>query len=206
MTSPFPRIAFTATALVAALVSGCSTPPRPASSSTGGAGTPAASLDTAARAEASIPAPGSSSPLITPADAALLHTAVREPGARVTLVNVWATWCAPCREEFPEIVRLERAWRDRGARVMFVSADFDDQLPAVRAFLSKQGVTEPSWIKTGDDMAFINAMDPRWSGALPATFIYDSRGELVRFWEGKADYAKFESELRAALEQSPKPS
>ena len=89
---------------------------------------------------------------------------------------------------------------------MFVSGDFADELPAVRAFLAKQGVTARSWIKTGDDMAFINGMAPRWSGALPATFIYNSRGELKRFWEGKADYAKFESELRAALEQSPKPS
>ena len=67
-------------------------------------------------------------------------------------------------------------------------------------------MTVPSWIKTGDDMAFINGMAARWSGALPATFIYDSRGALVRFWEGKADYAKFETELRAALEHSPKPS
>ena len=159
-----------------------------------------------AHTPSSIPAPGSAALQVTPADAAALHSAVRAPGARVTLVNVWATWCAPCREEFPEIVRLERAWRDRGARVMFVSADFDDELPAVRAFLSKQGVTAPSWIKTGDDMAFINSMDPSWTGALPATFIYNSRGELVRFWEGKADYAKFESELRAAWEKSTEPS
>ena len=143
---------------------------------------------------------------IRPADAAALHAAVGAPGAKATLLNVWATWCAPCREEFPELVRLEKAWRDRGLRVMFVSADFDDQLPEVRAFLAKQGVTAPSWIKTGDDMAFIDAMDKRWSGALPATFIYDSQGKLVRFWEGKADYARFESEVRAVMESAAKPS
>ena len=139
-------------------------------------------------------------PEVRPADAAALHAAVSAPGAQATLVNVWATWCAPCREEFPELVRLDKAWRDRGLRVMFVSADFDDQLPAVRAFLTKQGVTAITWIKTGDDMAFIDAMDRRWSGALPATFIYDSAGKLVRFWEGKADYARFEAEVRAVLE------
>ncbi len=189
---------------VAILGAGCATPPRPAADDAVPSATAADS--TTPVAGSGTLAPSSSELVIRPADAAILHAAVREPGAQVTLVNVWATWCGPCRDEFPEIVRLERAWRDRGARVMFVSADFDDQLPEVRAFLSKQGVTAPSWIKTGDDMAFINAMAPRWSGALPATFIYDSRGELVRFWEGKADYAKFESELRAALEQSPRPS
>ncbi len=190
--------------IVTVFTAGCSRPPRPAAD---GAAPSVAAVDSAPPVAGSgTPAPASSELVIRPADAAILHAAVREPGAQVTLVNVWATWCGPCREEFPEIVRLERAWRDRGARVMFVSADFDDQLPEVRAFLSKHGVTAPSWIKTGDDMAFINAMAPRWSGALPATFIYDSRGKLVRFWEGKADYAKFESELRAALEQSPRPS
>jgi len=203
MTRLIRRRALAAFVAVAALaVPGCSSQPQSASPATGGAAPSVVLGDTARPAAPISPA---SVLQIRPADGAMMRTAVREPGARVTLVNVWATWCAPCREEFPELVRLERAWRDRGARVMFVSADFDDQLPAVRAFLSEQGVTAPSWIKTGDDMAFINAIEPRWTGALPATFIYDSRGELVRFWEGKADYAKFESELRAALEQSPKP-
>jgi thiol-disulfide isomerase/thioredoxin len=140
--------------------------------------------------------------MVTAADAPAILAAIRAPGARATLVNVWATWCVPCREEFPELVRFERTWRNRGVRVLFVSGDFEDQLPQVRAFLSLQGVTAPSWIKTGDDMAFIDGLHPKWSGALPATFVYDSTGTLVRFWEGKADYARFESEIRTAMQRS----
>ncbi|HYM81181.1 MAG TPA: TlpA disulfide reductase family protein, partial [Candidatus Limnocylindria bacterium] len=101
---------------------------------------------------------------------------MREPGAEVVLVNIWATWCAPCREEFPDLMRLNERYRDRGLRLILVSADFEDQLPLARRFLAKQGVDFPSYLKTGDDMRFINAMDSRWTGALPATLIYDGRG------------------------------
>jgi thiol-disulfide isomerase/thioredoxin len=138
-------------------------------------------------------------PVVKPTDAAGLIAAVREGDAPVTLVNVWATWCGPCREEFPDIVRLERDYRDRGLRVLFVSADFDDQLAETKQFLARHGVDAPSYIKTGDDMQFIDAMDKRWSGALPATFIYDRAGKLRTFREGKASYAFFEHEVLRLL-------
>jgi thiol-disulfide isomerase/thioredoxin len=120
---------------------------------------------------------------------------VRRPGARAVLVNVWATWCGPCREEFPDLLRLERELRDRGLRVVLVSADFDDQLPAVRRFLASHDVDFPSYIKTGDDMEFINRLEPRWSGALPATLIYDGAGTPRRFWEGMATYDTLRSRV-----------
>ena len=198
--TPFLRLA---AAIAIALATGaCSAPDRVAED--------AVPPDTSAPA-ASSPSRGGSggdaatagSGMIQPADAPALLAAMREGGAPVTLVNVWATWCAPCREEFPDLVRLSERWRDRGLRVMFVSADFDDQVPAVRAFLARHGVTQPSWIKTGDDMTFINTLSPGWSGALPATFIYDADGQLVRFWEGLADSARFESEVRAAMAGTP---
>src|SRR5262249_57867880 len=84
------------------------------------------------------------------------------PGARATLVNVWATWCAPCRHEFPALLRVARARAHEGLRLALVSADFSDQLPAVRKFLGAQGVTDTTYIKTGDDMTFINTLNPKW--------------------------------------------
>ncbi len=143
--------------------------------------------------------PAAGAPAVHPASASQILAAIKQPGPRVTLVNVWATWCGPCRTEFPDLVRFQRDARARGVKVVFVSADFPDQLSRVRAFLAKQGVTEASWIKHDDDQAFIKAFEPRWSGALPATFVYDSTGTQVRFWEGAADSTRFETEVSNVL-------
>lgn len=134
-------------------------------------------------------------PVLAPATVAQVMAEVRRPGARATVVNVWATWCVPCRQEFPDLVRLERQRRGEGLRVLFVSTDFDSA-DALK-FLAEQGVNYLSLFKVGDDMSFINGLSPKWSGALPATFVYDATGRLVRFWEGRADYSRFE---QAALE------
>jgi thiol-disulfide isomerase/thioredoxin len=120
-------------------------------------------------------------------------------GAKGTLVNVWASWCQPCRYEFPEIVRLARAYQAQGLRVVFVSADFAEDLPNARAFLAEQGVDWPTYYKIGDDQAFINALDPKWTGALPGSFVFDAQGVLRDSWEGKATYSAFEKRVRPVL-------
>lgn len=120
---------------------------------------------------------------------------VRRPGASAVLVNVWATWCLPCREEFPDLMKLHRNWKERGLRLVLVSGDFEGDRAAAIRFLSEHGVDFPSFLKEGSDMEFIDGLDPGWSGALPATFLYDSSGRLRRFWEGKADYATLERRL-----------
>jgi thiol-disulfide isomerase/thioredoxin len=173
-------------ALVVALA-GCA---KPAERSTSGK-TTAAPLDTAAIQ-------------IVPIDGAGLAKVVAAPGARATLVNVWASWCQPCREEFPDLVRLEREWRDRGFRLVFVSADFAADVPNAKAFLAEQGVGWPTWLKTGDDMQFIDTLDPRWSGVLPGSFLYDSNGRLVRFWEGKAADDSLRARILPVLDAAPR--
>ena len=131
--------------------------------------------------------------------------AVKEPGARLVVMNVWATWCVPCREEFPDLMRIHREYRDRGVRLMLVSADFDTELPAVHRFLAAQGVDFPTFIKNDQDMRFINGLEPRWTGALPATFLYDGVGRKLWFHEGKVAYDTLNTRLAAALASAPVP-
>jgi thiol-disulfide isomerase/thioredoxin len=133
------------------------------------------------------------------ATAAEILRAVRASDAPVVLVNVWATWCLPCRQEFPDIVRLRKSWAGRGLRVIFVSGDFESELPAVKRFLAEQGVDFPTYLKRGKDMEFIDAFDPKWSGALPATFLYDRSGTRRRSLFGKSSYDRLEGAVRKLL-------
>lgn len=142
-------------------------------------------------------------PAILPITAPQIVAAAAAPGARATLVNVWASWCAPCREEFPGLLQVARAHRSEGLRFILVSADFDDQLSPARQFLREHGYADTSFVKTGDDMSFIQTLTPKWSGALPATLVYDARGRLVSFWEGMADPDRFEHAVRQALAGGP---
>ena len=133
--------------------------------------------------------------------------AIREPegGAhpRLVVMNAWATWCIPCREEFPDLMRIHREFQGRGVRLMLVSTDFDSELPAVHRFLTAQGVDFPTFIKNDQDMRFIDGIEPRWSGAQPATFLYDGDGKKLWFHEGKVAYDTLKTRLEAALAVAP---
>jgi len=136
-------------------------------------------------------------PAPSPADLATVLADVRAPGASAVLVNVWATWCDPCREEMPEVVRFYRNHRAGGLRLLLVSADDPASAPEVARFLAKLGADGArAFIKTGDDMAFINGLDPRWSGALPASFLFDGVGRERHFWPGQVTYGDLEDGLK----------
>ena len=64
----------------------------------------------------------------------------------VILVNVWATWCAPCMAELPELQRLHRALRDRGFTVVAISEDTERAEQAVRDAVAELGLTFPVWL------------------------------------------------------------
>ncbi len=152
---------------------------------------------------ASPPAQGrEQGPELLAVSGAQLMQRVRSSQAEVVLVNVWATWCLPCREEFPALVQLARTEPQERLDLVLVSADFPDQAEAARRFLTTQGVAFPSYLKEGGDEEFINAVSKRWSGALPATFVFNRKRELVRFWEGGATFEEFRAAVEAAAHSS----
>ncbi|HUF08017.1 MAG TPA: TlpA disulfide reductase family protein [Rhodothermales bacterium] len=119
---------------------------------------------------------------------------------QVVIVNFWATWCMPCRIEFPDFVRFGKEFEGKGVDVVFVSTDYEPDRPEVIDFLEEHEVPWESYIKSGVDFEFISSFHSEWSGALPATFVYDRNGSLRAFWEGITSFDDLEASVTAILE------
>ena len=143
----------------------------------------------------------SSPPDVERADHVKLLRLVRAGGAKATLVNVWATWCEPCRKEMPDLLRLKERYGRAGFRLILVSADDPDSAEtAVRSVLASSGVDFLSYVSQDtNDEAFISGMSPAWTGALPASFLYDRNGKLSEFVTGEKSYAEFEGKIAPLL-------
>ncbi|MDX9722055.1 MAG: redoxin domain-containing protein [Myxococcota bacterium] len=126
-------------------------------------------------------------------DAPALQAAIRDAKSRFVMVNMWATWCAPCVEEMPDIIKFYREKQSSGLALLLVSADLASQKNETLAFLRKVGVDFPSYLQSGDEDAFINTMNPDWDGALPATFFFDKDGKLLKFIGEPVTYASLKS-------------
>jgi thiol-disulfide isomerase/thioredoxin len=119
---------------------------------------------------------------------------------RVLLVNFWATWCEPCREEFPSLVRLHQTYRARGLSVAAISMDEPESVSAIEQFLKSQAAAFGSYRHNFRDFAaLVDSINPRWGGGIPATFLYDRQGRLVESWQGITKYEEFERAVRRHL-------
>jgi peroxiredoxin len=115
---------------------------------------------------------------------------------KVVLLNFWATWCEPCREEMPGMERLYRAYKDRGLVVLAVSLDLQGA-SVVTPFVKKFGLTFPIGL---DPRMAVRERYGVW--AVPSTFLIDRAGKRVLFangareWDAKAAHAVVESLLK----------
>lgn len=112
---------------------------------------------------------------------------------KVTLVNFWATWCAPCRVEMPSLVALRNAYRSRGFEVVGVAMDDDDRIK-VATFVRDMHVSYPIVLKdtsVGDAFGGVRF--------LPQSFLLDSDGRVLAHIVGMRDKGEFEAEIVRAL-------
>jgi len=121
---------------------------------------------------------------------------------KTLFLNVWATWCVPCAEEFPDLVRLKNAYKDKNIEFVGLSADYPDEIESkILPFIKKHNVNFEIYVKdVASDQAFINMVDPAWNGGLPATFLYDENGVKKEYILGKRDFSFFKERIEQALD------
>jgi thiol-disulfide isomerase/thioredoxin len=137
---------------------------------------------------------------LRPVDEASYAKTVASSKGKVLLVNFWATYCVPCRKEMPELVALAAKYKARGFEFITVTADEPEQMKEAAAFLDKNKVPAPAYAKRAkDDDKFINLVDPKWSGALPASFLYDKSGRKVKAFFGEIKLAELEAAVQKLL-------
>lgn len=125
---------------------------------------------------------------------------------KALLINFWATWCEPCRDEYPVLNELAKRYAPQGLHVVGISLDDDGEMILVRRFLAKHQPVFPNYRKRpGKEEEFINAVNPRWSGAIPASFFYAADGRQIGNFVGEASRETYEAAIRTLLEKS-KPS
>ncbi|MBK8146856.1 MAG: redoxin family protein [Acidobacteria bacterium] len=121
-------------------------------------------------------------------DADGLRALVRDSD-KPLLVNFWATWCGPCRAEFPELVKIDNEFRAKGLTFALVSIDNVSLADtAVSDFLKSYEAKMPSYLLDLEDRRkitrSIRRIAPRYSGGFPVTMLYDSAGKLVYLKHG----------------------
>ena len=137
---------------------------------------------------------------LAPLDESGYRALLKSSAGNVILVDFWATWCAPCRKEMPLLAKLDSRLRPKRFRLITVSADEPEQQQAAVDFLAKSGISGPAYLRRAqDDDKFIASIEPKWSGALPALFLYDRQGKLVKSFLGETDIATLEAAIQKLL-------
>jgi peroxiredoxin len=107
---------------------------------------------------------------------------------KLRLINVWATWCGPCTTEFPEFITMNRMYRKRDFELVTISADDPAKMNKALKFLQQSQASATNYIfNTDDKYKLIEAIDPKWQGALPYTILVEPNGKIVYAKEGIID-------------------
>ncbi|GAC1622198.1 MAG: hypothetical protein NVS9B13_14660 [Candidatus Acidiferrum sp.] len=116
------------------------------------------------------------------------------------LVTFWATWCEPCRDEFPMLNELAKEYAPKGLKVVGVDLDEDGDLILMRRFIARYKPVFPNYRKKkGEESAFMQAVLPGWNGSIPASFLYARDGRQIGQMMGAWNRQSYEAAIRQVL-------
>ncbi len=142
-------------------------------------------------------------PKVTQVDAAALKNLLK-PNGKPLLVNFWATWCDPCREEFPDLVKIDAEYK---GKIDFITVSLDDVGDiggAVPKFLTSMKAEMPAYLlSTTEEDAVISFVSKDWQGALPFTILLDASGKESYSRQGKIKVEILRAELEKLLQPAP---
>ncbi len=144
-------------------------------------------------------------PAKTPKDPELIDAAgyaklVAQYKGKPLLVTFWATWCEPCRDEYPMLNELAKQYAPEGLKVVGVDLDQDGDLILMRRFLARYKPVFPNYRKKqGGEDAFVQAVLPGWNGSIPASFFYAKDGTQVGNFVGAGSREKYDGAIRMLL-------
>jgi len=128
---------------------------------------------------------------LEPIDEAGIKELLQNNSGKLRLINIWATWCGPCVVEFPEFVTMNRMYRGRDFEFVSICLDDLEKKDKALKFLEDKQASNKNYIFNIDNKyAFIEAIDPKWPGALPYTMIVEPGGKIVYAKQNIIDPAK----------------
>lgn len=128
---------------------------------------------------------------------------VQQHRGKPLLMTFWATWCEPCRDEYPMLNELAKQYGPKGLQVVGVNFNDDGDLILMRRFIARYKPVFPNYRKKhGDEAGFTQAVWPDWNGALPVSFLYDKDGRQVGHVLGASNRETYEAAIRQLLSDS----
>jgi thiol-disulfide isomerase/thioredoxin len=116
------------------------------------------------------------------------------------LITFWATWCEPCRDEYPMLNELAKQYAPKGLNVVGVNLDDDGDLILMRRFIARYKPVFPNFRKKkGEESAFVQSVLPGWNGAIPASFFYAKDGRQIGHLLGENNRDTYEAAIRTVL-------
>jgi peroxiredoxin len=129
-------------------------------------------------------------------DQAGIKELARNDSKKLRLVNLWATWCGPCVHEMPELVTMNRMYRNRPFEMITISVDQVEKKDQALEMLTKLHVSSTNYLFAADDKdKLAEALDAKWEGPLPYTLLIAPGGKIIFRKAGEIDPA----ELKRAI-------